>query len=119
MAGTDLKKFANVLIWQDQANSVVKYDQQGNFVNCGSYICPNTALANKLSPELFLQGSPNARMYGIIYQPRGSWTTVQGGGMYKVPVQLIAGSLKVQGSASFQMQRLPIPVTVRTVALVE
>jgi hypothetical protein len=41
------------------------------------------------------------------------------GGGYKVPVQLIAGSLKVQGSASFQMEKLPIPATMRTVALVE
>lgn len=116
---TELKKFSNVLVWQDQANSIVRYDASGYYVNCGSYICPNLALATNKSPELFLQGSPSARMYGVIYQPRGSWTTVQGGGLYKVPVQLIAGSLKVQGSASFQMEKLPIPVTVRTVALVE
>ena len=116
---SELKKFPNVLAWQDQANSIVKYDQTGNYVNCGSYICPNSTLASNKSPELFLQGSPNASMFGIIYQPRGSWTTVQGGGMYKVPVQLIAGSLKVQGSASFQMEKIPVPVTVRTVSLVE
>jgi hypothetical protein len=115
----ELKKFANVLTWQDQANSVVKYDEYGNFVNCDSYICPNTTLSSNKSPEMFLQGSPNARMYGTIYQPRGSWTTVQGGGTYKVPVQLIAGSLRVQGNASFMMEKLPIPVTVRTEALVE
>jgi hypothetical protein len=116
---SELKKFSNVLAWQDQANSTVLYDQSGNYVNCGSYICANTSLASNKSPELFLQGSPNARMFGTIYQPRGSWTTVQGGGIYKVPVQLIAGSLKVQGGASFNMEKMPIPVTIRTVALVE
>ncbi|MFB3829047.1 MAG: pilus assembly protein TadG-related protein [Bryobacteraceae bacterium] len=115
----ELKKFAHVLAWQDQKNSIVKYDDTGHYVNCGSYICPNTNLATPTSTELFLQGSPTAKMYGIIYQPRGSWTTVQGGGTYKVPVQLIAGSLKIQGSAAFAMEKLPIPVTVRTVALVE
>jgi hypothetical protein len=73
-----LKTFANVLAWQDQANSIVKYDESGNYVNCGTYICSNTSLASQKSPELFLQGSPNARMFGTIYQPRGSWTTVPG-----------------------------------------
>jgi hypothetical protein len=115
----ELKKFGQVLVWQDQKNSVVKYDESGHYVNCGSDTCRNTDLASPKSPELFLQGSPNARMFGVIYQPRGSWTTVQGGGMYKVPVQLIAGALKIQGSASFQMEKTPIPVMVRTVALVE
>jgi hypothetical protein len=106
-------------MWQDQANSVVRYTENGYYMDCGGYICSNNALASNKSPELYLQGSPNSRMFGTIYQPRGAWTAVQGGGTYKVPVQLIAGGLKVQGSAAFSMEKTPIPVTMRTVALVE
>ncbi len=115
----ELRKFGEILMWQDQANSVVKYTENGYYTDCGGYICPNNALANNKSPELYLQGSPNSRMFGTIYQPRGAWTAVQGGGTYKVPVQLIAGALKVQGSAAFSMEKTPIPVRTRTVALVE
>lgn len=115
----ELRKFGQTLMWQDQANSVVRYDENGFYTDCGGYICPNTALASKLSPQLYLQGSPTSRMFGTIYQPRGAWTTVQGGGTYKVPIQLIAGALKVQGNAAFSMEKTPIPVIMRMVALVE
>lgn len=115
----DLQKFANILMWQDQANSVVRYTENGYYTDCGGYICPNDTLASNKSPELYLQGSPTSRMYGTIYQPRGAWTTVQGGGTYKVPIQLIAGALKVQGNAAFSMEKTPIPVMMRMVALVE
>jgi hypothetical protein len=115
----DLRKFSEILMWQDQTNSVVRYTENGYYMDCGGYICPNNALASNKSPELFLQGSPNSRMFGTIYQPRGAWTSVQGGGTYKVPVQLIAGALKVQGSAAFSMEKTPIPVRTRMVALVE
>ncbi len=115
----ELRKFGEILMWQDQANSVVKYTENGYYSDCGGYICPNNALASNKSPELFLQGSPNSRMFGTIYQPRGAWTAVQGGGTYAVPVQLIAGALKVQGNAAFSMVKTPIPVRTRTVALVE
>ncbi len=115
----ELQKFSEILMWQDQANSVVRYTDKGYYMDCGGYICANTSLVSNKSPELYLQGSPTSRMFGTIYQPRGAWTTVQGGGTYKVPVQLIAGALKVQGSAAFSMEKTTIPVTTRTVALVE
>ena len=116
---SELRKFGEVLMWQDQANSVVRYTDTGYYTDCGGYICPNNALVSNKSPELYLQGSPNSRMFGTIYQPRGAWTQVQGGGTYKVPVQLIAGALKVQGGAAFSMEKTPIPVRTRTVTLVE
>ncbi|HZT33588.1 MAG TPA: pilus assembly protein TadG-related protein [Bryobacteraceae bacterium] len=116
-----LKPFAPVALWQDQANSVVKYDANGNIdTSCGnSDGCPNTSLVNNQSPQLVLQGSPSFHVYGTVYQPRGAWTTIQGGGDYQVPVQLIAGAMRVQGNSNFSMVQPVTPVQRRMVALVE
>jgi hypothetical protein len=54
-----------------------------------------------------------------VYQPRGAWTTIQGGGDYQVPVQLIAGAMRVQGNSNFSMVQPVTPVQRRMVALVE
>jgi Flp pilus assembly protein TadG len=117
----DLKDFSWCLFWQDQANSVVKYTADGEIdTSCGNADgCPNTALWNHKAPELFLQGSPNAHFYGTVYQPRGAWTSIIGGGNYEVPAQVIAGAVRIQGNASFSMVRVPSPVLTRMVALVE
>lgn len=116
----ELKTFAPVVMWQDQANSVLKYTPDGRIdTSCGTDPCPNTALANNLSPELKLQGSPAVHFYGTLYQPRGAWTTIQGGGDYLVPLQIIAGAFKVQGNAALSMAQLPTPIMRRSVALVE
>lgn len=115
-----LDAFAPVLLWQDQRNSVVKYDANGNLdTSCGIPDgCPNT-LANPGSPELVLQGSAEVHFYGAIYQPRGAWTTISGAGDYQVPVQVVAGALKVQGNANFSMVQPTTPISRRTVALVQ
>jgi len=116
----DLKTFAPVVMWQDQANSVVKYNPNGTIDNsCGGAACPNAALSDARSTELALQGSPTVSLYGTVYQPRGAWTTLIGGGDYTVPMQIIAGAFNVQGNASLGMAELPIPVLRRMVALVE
>ncbi|MCL5742819.1 MAG: pilus assembly protein TadG-related protein [Acidobacteria bacterium] len=116
-----LKAFAPVLMWQDQANSVLKYDDNGYIdTSCGNPDgCPNTALASAQSAQLILQGAPTVNYYGTVYQPRGAWTTVIGGGDYNVPVQLIAGAMRIQGNASFSMIQPVGPISRRMVALVE
>jgi hypothetical protein len=116
-----LKDFAPVVIWQDQANSVVKYDANGEIdTSCGNPDgCTNATLANNKSPEMVLQASPNLHLFGTVYQPRGSWTTIIGGGDYNVPIQLTTGALRVQGNASFSMIQPSRKITRRRVVLVE
>jgi Flp pilus assembly protein TadG len=116
----DLTEFSPVIIWQDQANSVVKYTADGHIDrSCGQDGCPNAALASNQSPEMYLQGAVNVHLYGTVYQPRGAWTSIAAGGNYQVPVQVIAGAFRVQGTASFDMAQVPSPLTRRTAALIE
>jgi hypothetical protein len=68
---------------------------------------------------MVLQASPNLHLFGTVYQPRGSWTTIIGGGDYNVPIQLTTGALRVQGNASFSMIQPSRKITRRRVVLVE
>jgi hypothetical protein len=115
------KPFAPAVIWQDQANSVVKYDAMGRIdTSCGNPNgCPNLALANPKSTRLFLRASPNTHLYGVVYQPRGAWTDMYGGGAYSGPLQLIAGAVTVQGNSQLTLINIDNPLRRRVVALVE
>ncbi|MFB3826744.1 MAG: pilus assembly protein TadG-related protein [Bryobacteraceae bacterium] len=115
------RSFTPVLMWQDQSNSVVKYTSDGNIdTSCGNPDgCPNTGLRSRQSPQLVLQGSASVYFYGAIYQPRGAWTSILGGGDYLVPVQVVAGALRVQGNANFSMVQPATPIARRSVALVQ
>ena len=123
--GTSLETFGPSLLWQDQANSSVKYDANGrvDYTSCGSghsldIPCTNT-LSKNSSPELDIQASPNIHLYGYLYQPRGAWTTLQGGGGYTGALKLITGALNVQGNANVDMLGLSSPITVTVVSLIE
>jgi hypothetical protein len=123
--GTPLETFGPSLLWQDQANGSVKYDATGHvdYTSCGSGYtldnpCVNT-LSKNGSPELGIQASPNIHLYGYLYQPRGAWTTLQGGGGYSGAVRLITGAVNVQGNANIDMLGLASPVTVTAVSLIE
>lgn len=120
----DLKDFAPVVIWQDQANSVIKYTEQGYIDNyCGNADpqqgCANPALSTGLSTQLFFKASPNLHVWGTAYQPRGAFTSLIGGGGYDSPLQLIAGALMVHGNANVRLQEINSPLYVRMVALIE
>lgn len=123
---SDLKDFAPVVLWQDQRNSVTKYyDESGNkLMNCiigdqgyGS-ACANT-LAHENSPMLTLQASPSVHLYGIVYQPRGAWTSLVGGAAYAGPMRVITGAISLQGGADLDLTALKTPMRLRTVALIE
>jgi hypothetical protein len=47
--------------------------------------CTNTAMANSSTPAMTLQAHPNDSLYGMVYQPRGSWLTMQGNGNITSP----------------------------------
>jgi len=122
---TPLETFAPTLFWQDQNNTSVKYDSNGrvDFSSCGSGYTLNNpctnSLANNASPELDIQASPNIHLYGVLYQPRGAWTTLVGGGGYSGPLQLITGAVNVQGNANISLLGLSSPITATVAALIE
>jgi hypothetical protein len=115
------RKFAPTVVWQDQSNSVVKYDSLGHIdTSCGNAGgCPNPNLRNPKSARLYLRASPNTHLYGIVYQPRGAWTDMSGGGSYSAPVQLIAGAVSLQGNSQLNLLNVDNPLRRRVVALVE
>jgi hypothetical protein len=117
---------APTLMWQDRRNSVIKYyddptDPTDLNQTCitGDTPCMNSELLSDKSPELFFKASPGSWMYGIIYQPRGSWTTMGGGSGYSGPLQIVTGGFKVQGNANLNLLGLNNPIMVPMAALVE
>ncbi len=119
----ELKPFSPVVLWQDQHNSVVKYTPQGYIdTSCGNNAstgCPNTALANPASVEMFFKASPALHIWGVAYQPRGAFTSMVGGGGYDSPLQLIAGALKVHANSNLRLAEINQPLFIKKVALVE
>jgi len=115
-----LKPFAPAVFWQDQRNSQVKYDANGNVdTSCGSLDSPCYNGDNSISPKMSLQASPNLHLYGLIYQPRGAWMTFQGGGNMEAPLQIVTGFLQMTGNPNITLQRLSNPLTRRVAALIE
>jgi hypothetical protein len=116
----ELKPFAPIIIWQDQGNSIIKYTPRGQIdTSCGQPQCPNTALMSPKSTELIFQASPNLHLWGVSYQPRGSWTSMLGGGGYDAPLQLITGSIRVHANSNVHLRPLNLPLVRTVVGLVE
>ncbi len=117
---TPLERFSPVVIWQDQANSAVKYLPDGKVdASCGDLDnpCSNPPLGS-LSRAMNLQATPGTHLYGTVYQPRGAWVNLQGGGGYAGPLQLVSGALNLQGGPDVTLTSLPNPMTTLVVALV-
>jgi hypothetical protein len=116
----DLTNFAPVVWWQDQANTTIVYDANGNVVtSCGDINSPCTRSASGLSPDITLQAHPNLHMWGAIYQPRGSSMTFQGNGGISSPMMVITGSFSTQGGADLSLQDTGTYVARRIVSLIE
>jgi hypothetical protein len=122
----DLKTFAPVAIWQDQRNSRIAYDSQGNvdISSCGGghtidNPCLNASMAYSVTPELKLQAHPNTSIYGVIYQPRGAWLDMQGNGSIVSSTVIITGSMILQGGCDVGSLDASDSLKRRVVALVE
>jgi len=116
----ELKLFSPIVFYQDQANSIIKYTPRGHIdTSCGLPECPNTALVSAKSTELVFQASPNLHLWGVSYQPRGSWTSMIGGGGYDAPLQLITGALRVHANSNVRLRPLDLPLFRKVVGLVE
>jgi hypothetical protein len=118
----NLKQFAPVVFWQDQRNSLVKYKSDGNidYTSCGAGHSIDNPCTNSytVDPNLTIQASPNFHMYGVIYQPRGGYLSLQGSGNNNNPLMLVTGSLNFGGTPT-TLQPLPTPLGIRRVSLVE
>jgi hypothetical protein len=116
----ELKLFAPIVLFQDQANSIVKYTPRGYIdTSCGQPECPNTSLASVNSTELIFQASPNLHFWGVSYQPRGTWTSMVGGGGYDAPLQLITGAINVHANSNVRLRELNLPLVRTVAALIE
>lgn len=124
IASEGLQNFAPVVIWQDQQNSRVKYTTSGNIdtTTCGSATlnapCTNSP-ENTLMRQMKLQATPNTRLYGAVYQPRGAWLDLQGGGTITAPLRIVTGAVNLGGNPNLTLTSTADPIVRRTVAMVE
>jgi hypothetical protein len=119
---SNLEDFSQVLLWQDRRNSTTNYFNADGSKNMtciiGDTPCVNS-LSHSDSPNLWIQASAAVHLYGVIYQPRGAWTTLGGGPGYAGPLRIITGAISFQGNADLDLTTLQTPMKVRTVALIE
>jgi hypothetical protein len=122
----ELAPFAPVLIWQDQANTTLKYQSNGKLdLSCGSP-CANI-LSVPGSQEMVISasqnsGKPGTNFYGTIYGPRGSWLTLLGilpGDGVAGPLQIITGALQMTLFTELNLKVLPTPPTRLMASLIE
>jgi hypothetical protein len=118
----NLRALAPIVVWQDRRNSASKYYNANGTLdtNC---IISDTPCVNPLShpdsPMMSLQASSTVHLYGVVYQPRGAWTSLTGGGSYTGPLRLITGAVVFNGGADLNLTSLSTPLTFRTVAMIE
>jgi hypothetical protein len=58
-------------------------------------------------------------MQGAIYQPRGAWLNIQGGGNIAGQLQIITGALNVEGGGSVVLGDIATPITILATVLIE
>ncbi len=120
----ELTAYKSTLAWQDRENSIYEYgDDLGNYNTAGcDGAVANPACNTGRDPdatELEIGASPDVHLWGVIYQPRGSFTTMIGGGGYSGPIQLVSGALRIQGNAQLNMGIISNPLTIKTISLIE
>ncbi len=113
-AGADLAKFAGTVLWQDQANSTIKYDSHGQ-ITCGNLNSPCTN-AYPTSPNINVGAQGLAGINGVFYQPRGAALLSSQAGQSNL--QIITGRFQYGGSG---LNLIPPSVLLkrRIVALIE
>jgi len=119
---SELKTFAPTLLWQDQANTTIKYNPDGTIdTSCGSLDSPclNTKLKNSNSTFWTIDARPNVQLWGALYQPRGAGIAFEGHGTFSAPVQLVTGYISMQGGAELNFEKLTNGLRRRIVALIE
>ncbi|MGH9722179.1 MAG: pilus assembly protein TadG-related protein [Bryobacteraceae bacterium] len=114
----ELLPYAPVLIWQDRANTTLKFLADGKLDRTCGGPCSNI-LSAPGSQEMIIAASQHGghagtNLYGTIYGPRGSWLTLVGllpGDTVAGPMQIITGALQMTLNARLDAQLLePAPV---------
>ncbi len=101
-------------LWQDQANSLIKYTPSGQIdVSCGSLNSPCTN-SYSTNPNITLSNQGLAGMNGVFYQPRGGGLLSSQTGQSNL--QIITGRFAGGG---LDLQPPTIPFKRRIVALIE
>jgi hypothetical protein len=120
-----LGPFDGVVIWQDQANSTIRYTTSLGYINtspaCGGtsidYPCTKT-LPVTGSEGMTLQAPANSGIEGIVYQPRGAFLQTQGGTI-QGPIQIITGAISMAGGGAINVTMPPTSAKRRVATLVE
>jgi len=118
----ELKPFAPTLLWQDQANTTIKYNPDGTIdTSCGNLDSPclNTSLRDSNSTWWTINAHPNVQLWGALYQPRGAGLFFQGNGTLTAPVQIVTGYISMQGGPNIVLQKVPNGLRRRVAALIE
>jgi Flp pilus assembly protein TadG len=118
----ELKAFAPILLWQDQANTTIKYNPDGTIdTTCGNLDSPclNTNLKNTSSTWWAIDARPNVQLWGALYQPRGAGMFFQGNGTLTSSVQIVTGYISMQGGPNIVLQKVPNGLRRRVATLVE
>jgi hypothetical protein len=120
-----LGPFDGVVVWQDQANSTIRYTTSLGYINtspnCGGsnidYPCTKT-LPVAGSEAMTLQAPANTGIEGIVYQPRGAFLQTQGGTI-QGPIQIITGAISMTGGGTINVTLPPTSAKRRVATLVE
>jgi hypothetical protein len=118
----ELQPFAPTLMWQDEANSTIKYNPDGSIdTSCGSLDSPclNTNLQNPNSTYWTIDARPNVQLWGALYQPRGAGIFFQAHGTLTAPVQIVTGYISMQGGPTIVLSKVPNGLRHRVTALIE
>ncbi len=135
-APVNLRPWAPFLMWQDRANSYISYTangqidgQYGGSCSSGTITgggtpdinnpCATAISRTSTSPRMNLYASPTANMTGALYQPRGAWLDIAGGGLINGSLKIVTGAILQSGSSSITLNGLGAPITVNTTALIE
>ncbi|MEZ5392102.1 MAG: hypothetical protein R2724_04325 [Bryobacterales bacterium] len=121
----ELADYTPVLIWQDRANTTLKYDANGFLDRTCGGICENI-LSVPGSQEMILLatqrgGVAGPQLWGTVYGPRGAWLTVVGvlpGDAIAGPLQIITGALQMTLNARLELEQLPSPASRLAVGLI-
>ena len=115
-------------MWQDRRNSSVLYHSDGSgkygcaapFLNCSKTAAQaiTDGVVNG-SRGMFIAAGATTVISGVIYQPRGSWVTIQGSPGMSAALQLISGAIKVQGSGTVNLTPVTSGLPLSIVGLVE
>ena len=123
---SDLIPFAPVLIWQDQANTTLKYTNTGLLDLSCSGPC-SKLLSVPGSQQMIIQASQSGghagvNLYGTIYSPRASWITILGvlpGDTVAGKLQIVTGALQMALNASLDLKVLPTPPSRLVASLIQ